>query len=151
MTIIIYKQLAVHTVITNYQACIRKGVGYKDSTSGRACVLIQNTREKYLRIVVIRLHEGTLKWKSQEMTKAKTIQANKKFRNLWPCQKFRVSAGWTGAAAGVVVAVSFDSFHCSITSTSLTPETLTAVDPQISQVLHSCTEDQQNEVFPFEH
>lgn len=80
-------------------------------------------------------HDGTLKWKSQEITKANTIQASKKFKNRWPCQKFRVSDGCTDAADEAAVAASFASFHCSIISASLAPATLRAMDPQISQVL----------------
>lgn len=80
-------------------------------------------------------HEGMLKWNSQDITKAKTIQASRKFRNRWPCQKFRVSAWWIGTVDAVGVA-SFDSVHCSIGSASFAPATLLAVVPQISQVLH---------------
>lgn len=81
-------------------------------------------------------HEGTLKWKSQEITNAKTIQASKKLRKRWPCQKFRVSVGATGAAAvAVSAAAAFVSFHCSINSASFTPTTFLAIDPHISQVL----------------
>lgn len=79
-------------------------------------------------------YADTLKWKSQEMTKAKTIQARRKFRNLWPCQKFRISVGRAGAAA---VATSVVSFHCSINSASFAPETFRATDPHISQILQS--------------
>ena len=72
------------------------------------------------------------------MTKAKTMQASKKFRNLWPCQKFRASVGCGGtmtAAAVVAVVPSFDSLHCSVESASQVLVTLCAIDPQISQVL----------------
>lgn len=79
-----------------------------------------------------RLHADMLKWKSQEITKAKTIQARRKFRNLWPCQKFRISGGRTVAVAA---ATSDVSFHCSINSASLAPETFRATDPHISQIL----------------
>nr|GME13546.1 conserved hypothetical protein [Ipomoea batatas] len=79
-------------------------------------------------------HEGTLKWKSHEMTKAKTMQASKKLRNRWPCQKLRASAGGVGAVSVVTAAV-LPSLHCSAGSASLIPTTLCATDPQISQVL----------------
>lgn len=83
------------------------------------------------------------------MTKAKTIQASKKFRKWWPCQKFRVSAGRTeGAAATMVVdnAVSLPWFHSESISGSLTPTTFIAVDPHISQFLYTYAtkQDQYN-------
>lgn len=37
---------------------------------------------------VYKFQEGTLKWKSQDMTKANTMQASKKLIKRWPCQKF---------------------------------------------------------------
>lgn len=55
------------------------------------------------------------------MTKAKTMQASKKFRNLWPCQKFRASVecgGITMAAVAVAVVASFGSLRCSVESAS---------------------------------
>lgn len=69
------------------------------------------------------------------MTKAKTIHARRKFKNRWPCQKFRVSAGCTGGAA--VTATSLAWFHCSADPVSFAPATFRAIDPQISQVLQS--------------
>lgn len=75
------------------------------------------------------LHEfqdGTLKWKSQDMTNANTMQASKKLRNRRPCQKFRV---WTAAESLV-------PFHDSVGSDSATPTTFCARDPHISQVLY---------------
>lgn len=99
-------------------------------------LLLQNPNShKQPQQFVLDSYEGMLKWNSQEITNAKTIHASRKFRNRWPCQKFRASAWFTGAAvAGGVVSV--DSFHCSVISTSFAPTTLQAVDPQISQVLH---------------
>lgn len=79
-------------------------------------------------------HEGTLKWKSQEITNAKTIHASKKLRNRWPCQKFRDSEGVGTATAP---AASSASFHCSVRSASVAPATLRAIDPQISHILHN--------------
>ncbi|MFS7958067.1 hypothetical protein Hanom_Chr07g00673841 [Helianthus anomalus] len=71
------------------------------------------------------------------MTKAKTIQASKKLRNRWPCQKLRLSDVAVvvppGAAADDMASLA--SFHCSISSPSCTPATLCAIDPQISHVL----------------
>lgn len=67
------------------------------------------------------------------MTKAKTIQARRKFKKRWPCQKLRISVG--GAAAAAAAEVLLVSFHWSMNSVSFTPTTLRAVDPQISQVL----------------
>ncbi len=104
----------------------------------RFCLLLLNHQPSTI-FLVAGFHEGTLKWKSQDMTKAKTIQASRKFRNRWPCQKFRVSAGCTGAAAAAAAAASFASFHCSINSVSFAPATLCATDPQISQVLQLYT------------
>ena len=100
----------------------------------RVCLLLLNHQPRRNAIfLAIGFHEGTLKWKSHEMTKANTIQASRKFRNRCPCQQFWVSAGCTGAGASAATA-SFDSFHCS-NSASFTPATLRATDPQISQVL----------------
>lgn len=81
--------------------------------------------------------EGTLKWNSQEMTKANTIQASKKLRNRWPCQKFRVSDVVVVVPPGAAAAdmASLASFHCSISSASFAPATFCAIDPQISHVL----------------
>lgn len=68
------------------------------------------------------------------MTNANTIQASKKLRKRWPCQKFRVSDEDSGTAT---VATSLASFHCSSNSASFVHETFSATDPQISQVLQS--------------
>lgn len=64
------------------------------------------------------------------MTKPRTMQANRKFIMRRPCQMFRVSTSITGAAnADEAAAIALlASFLCS-------PATLTAVAPQISQVL----------------
>lgn len=62
------------------------------------------------------------------MTKAKTIQASRKFMTRRPCQKFWFSETTTGAAEATPL-VSFSSVACS-------PAILSAVAPQISQVLH---------------
>jgi hypothetical protein len=75
-------------------------------------------------------HPGTLKWKSQDMTNANTMQARRKLRNRCPCQNLRGSVAVAWAAA-----VLLDSFHCSMKSASLKPATLHAVEPQISQIL----------------
>lgn len=94
-----------------------------------------NPQSSYLHYPeVTGFHEGTLKWKSQDITKAKTIQASRKFKKRWPCQKFRVSAGGEGPVGGTTE-VSFASLHCSVIPTSTAPATLCAIDPQISQVL----------------
>ncbi|EEF31971.1 conserved hypothetical protein [Ricinus communis] len=89
--------------------------------------------------VVLRMLKAKESWylhmhsaMSQEMTKAKTIHASKKFRNRWPCQKCRVSAVCTDGTA-VATAASLASFHCSTNSTSFGPVTFRATDPQISQ------------------
>lgn len=75
-------------------------------------------------------HPGTLKWKSQDITNANTMQARRKLRNRCPCQNLRVSVDAAWAAA-----VLLDSFHCSMKSASQKPATLHAVEPQISQIL----------------
>lgn len=75
-------------------------------------------------------HPGTLKWKSHEMTKAKTMHARRKLRNRCPCQNLLVSFGNACPAA-----VEFDSFDCSTNSGSPNTTTLHAVELQISQVL----------------
>ena len=86
--------------------------------------------ELLLRTMRARTHPGTLKWKSQDMTNANTMQARRKLRNRCPCQNLRGSAAVAWAAA-----VLLDSFHCSMKSASLKPATLHAVEPQISQIL----------------
>ena len=86
--------------------------------------------ELLLRTMRAKTHPGTLKWKSQDMTNANTMQARRKLRNRWPCQNLRGSAAVAWAAA-----VLLDSFHCSMKSASLKPATLHAVEPQISQIL----------------
>lgn len=75
-------------------------------------------------------HDRTLKWKSQDITKANTMQGSKKFNMRWPCQKFRLSTRIIGAADAdeAVAATPFDWFICS-------PATFNAVEPQISQIL----------------
>jgi hypothetical protein len=75
-------------------------------------------------------HPGTLKWKSQDITNANTMQARRKLRNRCPCQNLRGSVAVAWAAT-----VPLDSFHCSMKSISLKPATLHAVEPQISQIL----------------
>jgi hypothetical protein len=75
-------------------------------------------------------HPGTLKWKSQDITNANTMQARRKLRNRCPCQNLRGSVDVAWAAA-----VLLDSFHCSMKSASQKPATLHAVEPQISQIL----------------
>ena len=75
-------------------------------------------------------HPGTLKWKSQDITNANTMQARRKLRNRCPCQNLRGSLAVAWAAA-----VLLDSFHCSMKSASQKPATLHAVEPQISQIL----------------
>lgn len=74
---------------------------------------------------------GTLKWKSQETTKASTRHASRNLRNRCPCQKLRASDGGAGGSAAEVLA----SFQWSEGSFSLTPTTLDAVEQQISQIL----------------
>ena len=72
-----------------------------------------------------------LKWNSHEITKAKTIQARRKFRKRWPFKQVRVSlVDEDGAEAAAVV-----SFACSDDSTSFGPTTLCATELQISHVL----------------
>lgn len=79
---------------------------------------------------VLGFHESTLKWKSQEITKANTMHASSVFMTRRPCQKFWFSATAVGAAGAMLAfAVAlFASLVCS-------PTTLSAVAPQISQVL----------------
>ncbi|RZS20593.1 hypothetical protein BHM03_00053129 [Ensete ventricosum] len=79
------------------------------------------------------IQPGTLKWKSQETTNASTKHASRNLRKRCPCQKLRVSEGGGGTAGGAVELL--DSSHCSMGSVSLTPTTLCAVEPQISQIL----------------
>lgn len=78
------------------------------------------------------------------MTKANTMQASRKFRKRWPCQKLRVSApdtvvetaaGAGAVAVAVTVALLLVSFECSVNSISLALKTFRAVELQISQVL----------------
>ncbi|KAJ6317736.1 hypothetical protein OIU76_013305 [Salix suchowensis] len=71
------------------------------------------------------------------MTKAKTMHARRKFKNWWPCQKLRVSAGCTGTVV-VAMAISLAWFHGSANSVSIAPATFRAIDPQISQLKLSC-------------
>uniref|UniRef100_A0A0A8XSP3 Uncharacterized protein n=1 Tax=Arundo donax TaxID=35708 RepID=A0A0A8XSP3_ARUDO len=75
-------------------------------------------------------HPGTLKWKSQEMTKANTMQASRKLRNRCPCQNLRVSAGGPCTTATLSV-----SLHWSLNCGSPKTTTLLAVELHISQIL----------------
>lgn len=84
----------------------------------------------------IMIHEETLKWKSQEITNAKTMQASMKLRNRWPCQKRWFSTCGVGLDAATAAAA-FASLHSSIDSASFTQTTLLAIDPQISQILQT--------------
>lgn len=83
--------------------------------------------------------DGTLKWKSHDMTNANTMQASSKFKKRWPCQKFRVSEGNVGVAgmADGAGGMSISLVGCSADSTSLTPAMFRAMELQISQVLES--------------
>lgn len=61
--------------------------------------------------------DGTLKWKSHDITNAKTMQASKKLRKRWPCQNLRGSvegAGVESVAAAVVALL--PSLTCSVES-----------------------------------
>lgn len=115
------------------------------------CLLLMQSLERILEALtglwfeqLCRFQEGTLKWKSQDMTNANTIQANKKFRNRWPCQKFRDWDEGKDVVAAAAAAASLISFHDSVSSASGTPDTFCATDPQISQVLHIRTRSKFN-------
>ena len=84
--------------------------------------------------------DGTLKWKSHDTTKANTIQARRKFRKRWPCQKLRDSVDDIDAETAAVAEALLASDDCSVNSTSLAPTTLRAIEWQISQVLHKIVE-----------
>ena len=73
--------------------------------------------------------QSILKWKSQEVMKARTMQARRKFIMRRPCQI--VSTRITGAdgADGAGTVTTFGSFVRSLAAM------LSAVTPQISQVL----------------
>ena len=82
------------------------------------------------------LNQGnTLKWKSQDMINAKTMQPSRIFMILRPCQKFcgslptAIAAAANWSAASISVAALLLSFVCS-------PPTFCAMAPQISQVLN---------------
>lgn len=96
-------------------------------------LLMQCERQERQSFVCKTFHvqPGTLKWKSQETTKASTRHASRNLRNRCPCQKLRASDGGAGGGAAEVLA----SFRCSEGSFSLTPTTLDAVEQQISQIL----------------
>lgn len=79
--------------------------------------------------------DDTLKWKSHDTTNANTIQARRKFRKRWPCQKLRDSEAEVDAEIAAIVDALFDSFVCSASSISLAPATFCAIDWQISHVL----------------
>lgn len=84
--------------------------------------------------------EGTLKWKSHETTKANTIQARRKLRNRWPCQKFRDSVDDIEVETAAVAEALLASVDCSVNSISLPPTTLRAIEWQISHVLDKFVE-----------
>ena len=79
--------------------------------------------------------DGTLKWKSHDKTNANTMQASRKFRKRWPCQKLRVSATVAGAKTVTAAVALLVSFECTVDSMSFDPKTLRATELQISQVL----------------
>lgn len=79
--------------------------------------------------------DGTLKCKSHDITNANTIQASRKFRKRWPCQKLRISEWCADAGTAATATVLLVSFDCSVTSISFIPTTLRAMEWQISQVL----------------
>lgn len=83
--------------------------------------------------------DGTLKWKSHDKTNAKTMQASRKFRNRWPCQKLRDSDTGTCAKTVVAAVALFVSFECSVDSMSFDAKTLCATEWHISQVLEQKT------------
>nr|GMC88705.1 conserved hypothetical protein [Ipomoea batatas] len=81
-----------------------------------------------------------LKWKSQEMTKANTIQAKRKFRNQCPFRQFRVSgAKDVGTANTAFVAKSLVSIVGCTGSTSFGPTRLRTIELQISHTLKAIT------------
>lgn len=84
-------------------------------------------------------YEGMLKWKSQEMTKANTIQAKRKFKNRWPFKQVRLSEEEDTCAGAALVAKSFISLVCCADSMSVGPTTLRAIELHISQVLEKIT------------
>lgn len=72
--------------------------------------------------------DGTLKWKSHDTTNANTIQARRKFRKRWPCQKLRDSDVGIDATAEIAEALLDSLAFCSANSISLAPATLRAMD-----------------------
>lgn len=85
--------------------------------------------------------DGTLKWKSQDKTNANTMQASKKFRKRWPCQKLCVSVTVAGAKTVTGAVALLVSFECCVNSMSFDPKTLRATELQISQVLKQSQEN----------
>jgi hypothetical protein len=56
------------------------------------------------------------------------MQASRKFRNRWPCQKLRDSDTGTCAKTVAAAVALFVSFECSVDSMSFDPKTLCATE-----------------------
>lgn len=84
-----------------------------------------------------------LKWKSQYMTKANTMQASKEFRKGCPLQKLLVVSGLatedTGTTWAVTIVAEVIAFECCISSSSIAAFTFSAVELHISQTLKNTT------------
>lgn len=76
-----------------------------------------------------------LKWKSQDMTKANTIQARRKFKKRWPVKQLRVSVAEGAGTEDAADATRLPSLATCAASMSLGPRTFRATELQISQVL----------------
>ena len=62
------------------------------------------------------------------MTNANTMQARRKLRKRWPCQKLRESVWGVGPENAAVAVELLVSFDCSVDSISFTPITLRAIE-----------------------
>ena len=79
--------------------------------------------------------EGTLKWKSHDITNANTMQASRKFRKRCPCHMLRWSPWGVEAETAAIAVALLASLDCSIDSISVAPATLRATEWQISHIL----------------
>lgn len=98
------------------------------------CSRVWDYNQPYIYICVH--HDGILKWKSHDITKAKTKHARMKFNSLWPLMHPRPPRVADDMCVGpTIIAPGFISIDPWIDGVSFGPIRLLTIELQISHVL----------------